>query len=170
MMKQWTLLLTLVLVLGVTGGCGKKRIAVNPQVNQAIAVLTLDGDLPNQTGDQERELNRVIEWMDRDLIRNMQKSGLQPILIKDMEDYKAEMGTLLVVDVEHFNAGNRAARAFIGFGAGAASLDLYYKLLDKNGTLLAEWRDGVGSSMGGTYCAQTLNRRALAKVVGILNN
>ena len=33
---------------------------------------------------------------------------------------------------------------------------------------LAEWRDGVGSSKGPTYCAQTLNRRALAKAAPLL--
>ncbi|EKD34591.1 MAG: hypothetical protein ACD_75C02269G0003 [uncultured bacterium] len=41
--------------------------------------------------------------------------------------------------------------------------------LDESGGPLSEWRDGVGSSMGGTYCAQTLNKRALEKVVGLLN-
>lgn len=168
-MKRITLILLLTLLLALNGGCGKKRMEVNPQVAKNIAILTLDGNLPGQTADQARELDIVIQWMDRDLIKIMKQSGFQPVLIKDMQEYKPQMGRLLVVDVEKFNAGSRAARAFVGFGAGAASLDLSYKFLDEKGVLLSEWRDGVGSSMGGTYCAQTLDRRALEKVVVLLN-
>lgn len=168
-MKRIAVILSLTLLLGLTGGCVKKRAEVNPQVTKTIAVLTLDGNLPNQTADQDRELKIVIDWMDRDLIKNMKQAGFQPVLIKDRQEYKPEMGKLLEVDVDKFNAGNRAARAFVGFGAGAASLDLTYRLLDESGAPLSEWRDGVGSSLGGTYCAQTLNKRALEKVVGLLN-
>ena len=168
-MKRIAVILSLTLLLGLTGGCVKKRAEVNPQVTRTIAILTLDGKLPNQTADQDRELKTVIDWMDRDLLKIMKQAGFQPVLIKDRQEYQPEMGKLLVVDVDKFNAGNRAARAFVGFGAGAASLDLRYKLLDESGGPLSEWRDGVGSSLGGTYCAQTLNKRALDKVVGLLN-
>jgi len=72
--------------------------------------------------------------------------------------------------VDNFNAGNRAARAFVGFGVGASSLDLNYKLLDKKGAELLAWKDGVGSSKGGTYCAQTLNRNTITKITTFLNN
>jgi hypothetical protein len=41
---------------------------------------------------------------------------------------------------------------------------LFYKLLDARGPLLTEWQDGVHSLKGGTYCARTLNRRAVAKI------
>lgn len=171
-MKQLTLILSLVLMVGLTGGCGKngtKQAEIKPQAGTKIAVLTLDGDLAGQTADQARELDMVMQWMDRDIIKIMRQAGFEPVLIKEMQGYKSDMGKLLVIEVERFNAGNRAARAFVGFGAGAASLDLGYKLLDENGALLSEWRDGVGSSKGGTYCAQTLDRRALGKVSGLLN-
>jgi hypothetical protein len=39
-----------------------------------------------------------------------------------MQDDKPELGKLLVITVLR-NAGKRAARAFVGFGAGAASRD-----------------------------------------------
>ena len=169
-MKQIILLLSLILLIGITSGCVKKNISLNPNVAKDITVLTLDGNLPNQTDDQVTELNRVIKWMDSDIISNLKRSGFNAVLIKDIKDYKANEGTLLIVDVEDFNAGNRAARAFVGFGAGASSLNLSYKLLDAKGASLAEWKDGVGSSKGGTYCAQTLNRNAITKITDLLNN
>lgn len=173
-MKRLTLLLSFVLLVGLTGGCVKNSAKetegqAKPQAGTRIAVLTLDGNLPGQTADQARELNIVMDWMDSDIIKIMNKAGYEAVLIKQRQAYKREMGKLLVIEVERFNAGNRAARAFVGYGAGAASLGLTYKLFDENGRSLAEWRDEVGSSKGGTYCAQTLDRRALDKVNGLLN-
>ena len=169
-MKRLAIFISLILIIGVSAGCGKKHVSLNPGVVKDLVVLTLDGDLSGQTDDQKRELAGVIKWMDRDIIANLKRSGFNAVLIKDMKEYKPAMGKLLVVDVEDFNAGNRAARAFVGFGAGAASLDLSYRLLDEQGAVIIEWQDGVGSSKGGTYCAQTLNRNTIEKVVDQLNN
>lgn len=159
------LLMMSLLVVSVLGGCGKKRAKLNPGVSEDIAVLSMDGNLPGQTDDQIAELDRVLAWMDKDLITNLKRSGFNAVLIKNKKEYSAKMGDLLVINVEDFNAGNRALRGFIGFGAGAASLDLEYKLLNANGENLLSWKDGVGSSKGGTYCAQTLNVNTQDKVV-----
>lgn len=173
-MKQFTLVLSLFLLVGLAGGCTQngtgKGADIKPRAEATnLAIVTLKGDLPGQTPDQARELDLVMQWMDRDIVKIFKQAGFQPVLIKDMQGYKPEMGKLLVVRVERFDAGSRAARAFVGFGAGAASLDLGYKLLDEKGAVVSEWRDGVGSSKGGTYCAQTLDKRALDKVAGLLN-
>jgi len=164
------IILSLLFLLGPAGGCGNKKVPLAPAAVKDIAFLTMDGDLPEQTTEQLRELKITMEWMDDNLIKIFRKSAFQPQVIKEMSAYKPEMGKLLIIKVERFNAGSRAARAFVGFGAGSASLDLHYKLLDEKGALLSEWRDGVGSSKGATYCAETLNRRALEKVTNLLTN
>jgi len=169
-MKRIALILSLLLLAGIVGGCGKKRVSLNPGVPKDIVVLTLDGNLQGQTDDQVAALQSVLRWMDRDIINNLKRSGYNAILIKEKKDYTASMGKLLTIDVEDFNAGSRAARAFVGFGAGAASLDLDYHFLDESGHLIEEWKDGVGSSKGGTYCAQTLNRNAIEKITALLNS
>lgn len=169
-MKSITLLLSILLLLGLASGCGKKKANLNPSATKDIAVLTMDGNIPEQTATQARELQNTLEWMDRDLIKNLKTSGFRAILIEEMQAFTPEMGKLLVVDVERFKAGNRTARAFVGFGAGSASLALNYKLLDENGALLSEWQDGVSSSKGATDCAEILNRKALENVIGLLNN
>lgn len=169
-MKGIALLCSLLLLVGIAGGCGKKRVSLNPGVAKNLTVLSLDGDLQGQTADQVIELKSVITWMDRDIIKHLRQSGFNAVLVKDKKDYRENMGKLLIIDVEDFNAGNRAARAFVGFGAGASSLGLSYKLFDEKGAVLDQWEDSVGSSKGGTYCAQTLNRNALERVVSLLNN
>lgn len=168
MMKATSLFLSIFFLIGCISGCGQKKTDPNPSVVRDITVLTLDGDVSGLTADQARELGNTVTWMDRDIIKNLNKAGFRAVLIKSIHDHKAEMGKLLIAEVERFNAGNRAARALVGFGAGAASLDLRYKLLDERGSTLAEWRDGVGSSKGATYCAETLNKRAVDKVISTL--
>lgn len=160
----------MLLLLVLTCGCGNKKANLSPSAVQDIALLTMDGNLHELTADQIRELKKTLEWMNSDLIQNFEQSGFHVILIKEIQAYKPEMGKLLVIDVQRFNAGNRAARAFVGFGAGSASLTLNYKLLDEKGALLSEWQDGVGSSKGATDCAKILNKKALENVVDLLNN
>lgn len=167
-MKSLSLLLPLFLCLFIVTGCGKKAAELASAVTIPIALLTLDDQLTEKNIDLEKELRVTVDWMDRDLLKIFRDNGYQPVLLKKMQDYRTDQGKLLIVSVERFNPGSRAARAFVGFGAGSASLDVSYKLLDERGALLAEWRDGVGSSKGPTYCAQTLNRRALTKVSPLL--
>ena len=169
-MKRLALLIMVsMLVIGLLGGCGKKRAQLNPGNVEKIAILSLDGNLPNQTDDQIAELDRVLRWMDRDIIKNLKRSGFNAVLIKNKKDFSKEMGSLLIIEVDKFNAGNRALRGFVGFGAGASSLDLNYQLLNENGEILKEWKDGTGSSKGGTYCAQTLNQNTQATLVKYFN-
>ena len=169
-MKRIALLLLLSLVaIGVLSGCGKKRAKLNPGVNENIAILTLDGNLPNQTADQKKELEIVMDWMDKDIIKNLNSSGFNAVLVESKKSYKKNMGSLLVITVDDFNAGNRALRTFVSFGAGGSSLDLDYKLYNKSGTNIKSWKDAIGSSRGGTYCAQALNVHAQNKLIETLN-
>lgn len=169
-MKRIVFFLTLIFIVTATGGCGRKNVTLNPGVANDLTILTLNDSVHNQTKDQEVELKRVITWMERDILKNMKRAGYNALLIKDMKDYKKTSSKLLIIDVDNFNAGNRAARTFVGFGAGASSLDLNYTLLDENGVELLGWKDGVGSSKGGTYCAQTLNRNTITRITTFLNN
>jgi len=168
-MKKIYTLITVLLTIVLFSACGNKQVNLNPGKPANIAILTKDGNLPNLTTDQQRELDRVIQWMDKDIIKDLRQAGFNAVLIKDRSKYSKNMGMLLIADVDAFNAGNRAARAFVGFGAGAASLDMDYTLLNKTGDRLLSWKDGVGSSKGGTYCAQTLNGNTINKLVEYLN-
>ena len=168
-MKRIAFLMAILTAAILLSGCGRKSVSLSPGIESDLTILTLNGNLQNQTEDQKVELNRVITWMDRDIVKNMKSAGFNAVLIKDLKNYKKNSSKLLVIDVDKFNAGNRAARAFVGFGAGASSLDLNYKLLDEKGAELMTWKDGVGSSKGGTYCAQTLNRNTIIKITTFLN-
>lgn len=181
-MKKAILALSILLLLCITFGCVKQtqvksstdttkaaaktsKAPAKQTTGTKIAVLT-QGKLSGLTPDQKRELDVVMNWMDRDIIKQFKRVGYTAVLIKSKKEYKKSMGPLLIIDVDNFNPGSRAARAFVGYGAGAASLDLKYTLLKSNGGVQDKWKDGAGSSRGGTYCAQTLNRKAVKRVTG----
>ena len=132
-----------------------------------MSVLSLPGDTSNMTQDQIVELQRVRKWMDKDIIKQLKKAGFNAKIVNSRKDFKGS-GHLLIIEVVKFKPGNRAARAFVGFGAGGSSLDLQYKLLNSQGASIDTWDDGVGSSRGGTYCAQTLNRNVIKKLKTVM--
>lgn len=157
-MKLFTCLSCLCLLLVILAGCGGKETNLSLNKNRLIAVLTLDGNLPELKDKEEVELKRVIKWMDRDLVDRLREEEFTTSYIKEMKDYSSEMGDLFIVNVEFFNAGRRT------ISPGPSSLELRFKLLDEKGALVAEWQDGADSRRGGTYCARLLNQRAVEKL------
>ncbi len=171
MFKKLALLPLLFVVLFVFAGCGAQTAKVNTQKHNGkpIVVLINDGQLSNLNGEQKYELNRVLEWQKRDIIKQLKRAHFDAQLIERKQDYRQQDGLLWILTVKDFNAGNRALRAFVGYGAGSTSLDMKFDLQSPKGKSLDQWEDGVGSSKGGTYCAQTLNRRGVERVISVLN-
>ncbi len=163
MLRKSFLFGLLILFIALSTGCNSAKSTFKAGAAGDISVLSLRGDTSEMTADQIAELTRVGAWMDRDIIKQLNRAGYSAKLLLSRSDFSGP-GHLLIIDVEKFNAGNRAARAFVGFGAGASSLDLKYQLLDSQKKMVSEWKDGVGSSKGGTYCAQTLNRNTIKQL------
>lgn len=142
---------------------GQSAVSASTAPAGEIAVLSLRGNTDDMTPDQIVELKRVGTWMDRDIIKQLNRAGYNAKLLGSRSEYSGS-GHLLIIDVDKFKAGNRAARAFVGFGAGGSSLNLDYQLLGSHGKVVTQWKDGVGSSKGGTYCAKKLNRNAIKQL------
>ena len=156
MLKKSLLFCLLTIFISMTAGCSSTRAPHQTAGATAaavtggeISVLSLRGNTSDMAQDQIIELNRVGAWMDRDIIKQLNRAGYTAKLLKSRSDFSGP-GHLLIIDVDKFRPGNRAARAFVGFGAGGSSLDLNYQLLDSQKKIVSEWKDGVGSSKGGT--------------------
>jgi hypothetical protein len=133
-----------------------------------ITVLLLS-DRGISEGLEERYVranNQLGAWMEKNLIRMLNRAGYDARLIKSRKQYVPGGGRyLLSVTIVHYRPGNKAARMVVGFGAGAASLDTRYELSggkDKK-PLLAE-EHGVGSSRGWRKCVIKLNKLTLRAV------
>ena len=168
-MKKTIILIAVILLVCFCAGCGAKRAAIQPGAGGDIAIVVVDQGPSTLNAAQQRELTRTNTWMKRDIVKQLSRAGFKATLINSKKEFSGS-GYLLVIETAKFNAGSRAARAFVGYGAGSASLDLKYKLMGSNRAVIQAWQDGVGSSKGPNYCAQTLDRRAAAKVAKLVNS
>ena len=162
-MKQFITIL-IFLILSIATFCSAAESNFPQLVDDKLVLLSLSEKTACQTELEKDELQRVIHWMNRDILKRMRQEGFVTSFIKDMKEYSSTMGTLTILDVIYFNSahGNRKKGPF--------SLEVNYKLLDRRGALLAEWTDGADSRRGGTYCARALNKRAMEKINKLLKN
>ena len=161
-MKQFITVLAF-LILSTATFCSAAESNFLQPVDDKLVLLSLSEKTAGQTKLEKDELQRVIDWMDRDILKRMRREGFVTSFIKDMKEYSSTMGTLAILDVIYFNSdGNRKKGPF--------SLEVNYKLLDRRGALLAEWTDGADSRRGGTYCARALNKRAMEKISTLLKH
>jgi hypothetical protein len=64
----------------------------------------------------------------------------------------------------------KGIRFVAGMMAGADRLSADFELIDPHHQTVLSWDDTQGSTKGGTYCAQTLNRNAVERIVTHLSN
>jgi hypothetical protein len=136
--------------------------AVSSGKNLMISVLmdTGDDNIALEKIDQREQLNA---WMGRDLVTMLNKAGYEASLIENRKQYKS--GTyLLKVSIVKYNAGSKAARIIVGYGAGAVSLDTKYELFAPEGNRILSDEHGVGSGRDWTFCARKLNTQTVDAV------
>jgi len=144
----------------------KMPAAVSTGKNLKISVLMDEGDddLTQLQTDQREQVN---DFMGKDLVRMLDKAGYEASLIANRNQYTK--GTyLLKVTIVRYNAGSKALRYGVGFGAGAVSLDTRYELFAPEGNRILSDEHGVGSSLDWTSCARKLNKQTVDAVSGKL--
>lgn len=168
-MKRFLIVLTAILTTGFFAGCGGSAKTVNlpAGVSGDIAVLSLGADTSNLNQDQIALLNHTLNWMDRDIIQILKRSGFQPSRIEAGNDF-AGNGYLLKIAITDHKMIPKGARMLGGMMAGADRLGAHFDLVDANSRTVLSWDDTQASTRGGTYCAQTLNRNAAERVAAYL--
>lgn len=146
-------------------GCERKEMASLPPGPAGMAVVTLADEERKRLSPADGEvLFQVMNWLDHDMRRRLGDRGYEVALLRDMNSYAAPMGPLLVMDIQSFEPGLAANSPYREARGVPSALVIKYRLLDQRGGLLDQWQDGAESIKGGTYCARTLNRRAVEKV------
>lgn len=132
---------------------------------QALDVLIEEGQASEMEARQYQYRCEVRDQMERDLPGRFARGGLDVRMIRQRSEHAAAAaGThLLVVHYNSYNPGSTAARIVVGFGAGAASLDLSATLFDGN-TQLLTWKDGCGTSGHWSRVVRKLNDNMAAKL------
>ena len=165
-MKQFLMGTVLLMAIVTLFGCARSGSVPLTDTGKKVEIILLAhrGDPATMNERQYQFRNEVGEWMERDLLNMLRRSGYEARQIATRKDFTPKEGRyLLEVTIDGYNPGSSAARMVVGFGAGAASLDNSYALTAEQQPLLT-WSDGVGTSQHWTRLPRTLNERAVKKV------
>ena len=121
----------------------------------AMAVLVDPGLEPSYNDYQVRNRKQTSAWMEKDIMKMLSKAGYAPRLITRHSEYKESDGYLFTLKITSYNPGVKAARMYVGYGVGAASMKVHYELHKGQTRLLA---DDTGAGTGGAW------EKALRKV------
>lgn len=121
---------------------------------------------PDQRADKAKAQKQLGQWMQKDLIKVLKKRvGFDAKLIKSSKGFKKGKGRyLLNVKIVKYNPGSAAARYWVGFGAGSASMDISYTLKSSGGKKVLSKKDGVGSGTGWKKVARKLNENMAREI------
>lgn len=165
-MKKWLLGMLLTGLIVVISGCAKGTPAPISTDGEKVEIVLLShrGDPSAMNERQYQYRVEVGQWMERDLLNMLRRSGYEATQITSREDFSSKAGRyLLEVTIDSYNPGSSAARVVVGYGAGAAALDNSYTFSAGQQPLLF-WSDGVGTSQHWTRLPRVLNERAVKKI------
>ena len=161
----------LVLGLLAISACGGRQSAPTLPGGKRLAVLVyMDRTVtPETPPEKASQLQEVADFMEPDLLALLRDSGYDAAVASG--DAQPTPGQYkLNVQITEYNGGSKAARMFVGFGAGSARLESHFELFGPNG---ASYTSGSpGASTGRTSwqrVARKVNQEIVAAVSMRLN-
>jgi hypothetical protein len=131
-MKRSLLVLSLMISSLAFWGCGGGRsgsAATMPDGSRiAILVFTDRGITPDMPPDKVSQIEQLSMWMEGDLMDILNKTGYAASQIGDPNTATGPGRYVLRVKITDYNAGSKAARMLVGWGAGAAVLNTQFEL------------------------------------------
>ncbi|OGW38780.1 MAG: hypothetical protein A2010_07250 [Nitrospirae bacterium GWD2_57_9] len=161
MRKRFTVMGLVVLLAAAMGGCASLSPAPKSASGKAIIIYVhVDRGIENSFNDyQIRNRHQTGEYMEKDLSNMLRKAGYAPRIIGKRSDYKPAPDTyLLTVKITNYNPGAKAARMFVGYGAGAVTMQTHYELYNKDQKSILDGDLGHGSSKDWAYVVKKIDR------------
>ena len=141
------------------GGSAVSATAAGP----ALDILIEEGHSAELDAKQYQQRVELKDYMAKTLPVKMQRHGIEARIIAAKSDYAGGGRQLLVVHYDRYNPGKTAARIIVGFGAGAASLDVTHALYDGDKPVMT-WTDGCGTSEHWQRLVNKINDNAVLKL------
>lgn len=142
---------------GRTGSAAKmpdgKSILINVYFDSGVAAEMDDA--------QAKQRQQLASWMQADLINMIQGTGYNVVQVADPATPTGPGRYLLRVHITNYNAGSKAARMFVGFGAGAVQLDTHFELVGKDGEIVIAGDPSVGSGRDWKNAARKVNENTV---------
>lgn len=171
-MKKWLIAVIVFFAVSLTLGFVNSVKAAEKNTKEksanTICILFDDGVTDSLEARKAKSQTQLSDWMSADLVRvfaRYAKSGYQAKVIGDRKDFSPSSDNyLLTVKIIDYNAGSKAARIIVGFGAGGVSLKINYELLGEGNNTLITKDDSVFSGREWISAARKLNEN-MAKAV-----
>ena len=147
-MLRSTGLLSLAFASLLVAACGGGQHAPTLPNGQKLAIMVmLDRTLPpNTEPDKAQQLQQVSETFESDLVDVLRANGYDAAAVTAVDNGNDPGRYLLRTQILNYNAGSKAARMFVGFGAGSARLDAAYELVGPGGASYLKGTPGVSTS------------------------
>jgi hypothetical protein len=166
-MKKYPIVMWLVACMVLIAGCARVPRAPLSDTGQKIEIMVFSdrGSPAEMTERQYKYRIEVGQYMERDLINRLSRSGYEAKLINSKDEFEPSVGRyLLTVKMVSYNPGSSAARILVGFGAGAASLDNKYEFYGAGSEPIMAWDDGVGTSEHWSRLPKKLNANTVKRI------
>ena len=137
----------LVLGLLAVSACGGRQSAPTLPSGKRLAVLVfMDRTVsPETPPDKVSQLQEVADFMEPDLLALLRNAGYDAAVASG--DAPPAAGQYkLNVQITDYNGGSKAARMFVGFGAGSARLESHFELFGPNGASYTSGSPGASTS------------------------
>ena len=154
-----TMIAGLLAVIVAFSGCASVGKAPLINGNTIEMGLVVDKGNPDSMKDKQWE-NRVqiAGYMERGIMDLLRGSGYEAKLYKNASEFQSAPGKyLLVVSIEKYNPGSKAARMMVGFGAGAVSMDTKYDVYGPDASSVYNNTTGIASSKDWIYVVNKTN-------------
>ena len=146
--------------------------AAEKSAQTTICVLFDNGVSEDLEARQAKAQTQLSVWMKEDLVRvfaRYAKAGCEAKVIEKRQDFKSQPNNyLLTVKITEYRAGSKAARAFVGYGAGGVTLKIHYELFNAGAKAILNKDDAVFSGREWINAARKLNENMAKAVTGEL--
>jgi hypothetical protein len=158
------------LALGACGGGRTGSAATLPDGARIAVLVHLDrGITPDMAPDRVTQIDQIASWMESDLLSILDKTGYAATRVEDPATPAGPGRYVLRVKITEYNAGSKAARMFVGLGAGSAKLNTHFDLVGDGAVALAAGDPSVASSRDWTNAARKVNQQTVDTVNAALH-
>jgi hypothetical protein len=120
---------------------------------------------PETPAEKVTQIAEVADFMEPDLLAVLRDSGYDAAVVSGAAQPVDGQYTLKV-QITEYNGGSKAARMFVGFGAGAARLESHFELIGPNG---ASYTQGSPGASTGRTSWQRVVRKVNQEIVAAVN-
>jgi len=133
-----------------------------------IQVL-FDRGLEGKTDEQKKQYNQVSDYFEPYFVKHFTRAGFAVEKITSREQFDpASGGYLLTVKTENYNPGSKAARMWVGMGAGVTTMKIRFEVFGAGKDALLTKEQERGSSRDWQFLCTKLSDDTLDAVKPVL--